>query len=665
MDITIYLNDLRTEHQTLNDIAAYRRRLTNRIQTLRKRLGISTGKKTKGASAALSNNSAQNQVDHVHLLLLQSERGWAGAREIKQNAASKRTISGASRTQITSKLAKSTKSVDALLNLLTGDGSEVARLEASAYRSLLLGTIFFEKNAWDRVTQALAESWLSYSALAQSQDSTVFRDFSSSEVEPSFRIAGYQSTQSRSLSVDKLARRAFPREKTQLIANLERLVPGILDEPKEDISSTGLKSGTDLRRSVAWRTRMVEIEDPAIAQSWTNVGQLSQTFIGSVPDPHFAQLPPPVKAERYDPLLIASQDTIDAVSYSISDLTATGLSSSDPRMQTLQVIRTATTYNLIAWRIGRNRVLVGSKDGIDVTNLANLPNKKRKQRGENIGVDSEKRPVKIDEPTRGNHSNQAPLPDQSGETSGGDNSASDSSPEHLSTHQVAGRNLQLKRLREKVALHDASIQSIDTAMTLPGVAGDNQLQRSLDTKKAYFRSLRLHSIALSHIMLGHTLEAATLLATAEAALGDVSSATLEFPDDPTPPQSGLDISLTDFHRLLAAVRQFLLYTRALKELGDLRSADVKQAKSRHKQPLVDRLNTYPNEGSIDLGNLVVYPPRVLPVPVKPVFLDVAWNYIDYPGVKTVATPSSQKPSDTETEDQEAQSKKRGWFGFGR
>ncbi len=87
---------------------------------------------------------------------------------------------------------------------------------------------------------------------------------------------------------------------------------------------------------------------------------------------------------------------------------------------------------------------------------------------------------------------------------------------------------------------------------------------------------------------------------------------------------------------------------------------VKATSSQVKVPLVDRLREYP-AGGVDLENMVDYPPRAQPIPVKPLFFDVAWNYIDYPG----------RPSAVAAEvDEEGQSpipepKKRGWFGFGR
>ena len=69
-------------------------------------------------------------------------------------------------------------------------------------------------------------------------------------------------------------------------------------------------------------------------------------------------------------------------------------------------------------------------------------------------------------------------------------------------------------------------------------------------------------------------------------------------------------------------------------------------------PLIERMDEYAAD-SLDLSNLVPYPPKMQPIPVKPLFLDVAWNYIDYPREEV-------KPANEGTEE-----RKRGWFGFGR
>jgi signal recognition particle subunit SRP68 len=69
----------------------------------------------------------------------------------------------------------------------------------------------------------------------------------------------------------------------------------------------------------------------------------------------------------------------------------------------------------------------------------------------------------------------------------------------------------------------------------------------------------------------------------------------------------------------------------------------------------------------DLKNLVTYPPKVEPIPVKPLFLDVAWNYIEYPGrEREVAGNGVNGPGDGAARPaEEKKEAKKGWFGFGR
>jgi len=104
--------------------------------------------------------------------------------------------------------------------------------------------------------------------------------------------------------------------------------------------------------------------------------------------------------------------------------------------------------------------------------------------------------------------------------------------------------------------------------------------------------------------------------------------------------------------------------RALVELSILSEA-AQKSEGNSRQPLVERLNEYPSNG-VDLKNLVSYPPKLEPIPVKPLFFDAAWNYIEYPGrqLENPAQPVT-KGEKQSTKEQTAEQKKKGWFGFGR
>ena len=140
------------------------------------------------------------------------------------------------------------------------------------------------------------------------------------------------------------------------------------------------------------------------------------------------------------------------------------------------------------------------------------------------------------------------------------------------------------------------------------------------------------------------------------------------------------------------------------ELSNRLFPDVDQAPLRESSssaaaavpvPLIENLNRYPDRDMVDLAHLVTYPPRLEPVPVKPLFLDVAWNYIDYPGRRrlgpsmttmttstmagnthfkvtdsigragSVSTSSLDGGEGGKEQVKPASAGKRGWFGFGR
>jgi signal recognition particle subunit SRP68 len=134
----------------------------------------------------------------------------------------------------------------------------------------------------------------------------------------------------------------------------------------------------------------------------------------------------------------------------------------------------------------------------------------------------------------------------------------------------------------------------------------------------------------------------------------------------------IEIRQRDVEFLHDLLRGELQRARALVEIDNLRAKTSKSAASSSATaPLIRRLHEYPADG-VDLENLVVYPPQMEAIPVKPLFFDVAWNYIDYPGRgdATSAQPAAKAQiahdkTPTAQQQQQQQQKKGGWFGFGR
>ena len=175
------------------------------------------------------------------------------------------------------------------------------------------------------------------------------------------------------------------------------------------------------------------------------------------------------------------------------------------------------------------------------------------------------------------------------------------------------------------------------------------------------------SIARSHALLGNLKNSLALFARAL----DLSSRSLSNQDGTNPPANrppNLDVTPSQSKSLHHLLQGLVSQHRALVELHNLTSDTAKAASLKESSniPLIERLDEYP-AGGADLTNLVVYPPQLQPIPVKPIFLDIAFNYIEYPGrtrkVRDGGSPASDA-NDPSRAEQQPQTR-RGWFGFGR
>lgn len=365
---------------------------------------------------------------------------------------------------------------------------------------------------------------------------------------------------------------------------------------------------------ITWRNRTANIVDAAIGQALVSV-EAASTELASVLD---STSSPKERANAYDDVLIASQDAADATRRAIEELEKEGVDEGDARVQDLRVTSLAVNYDLIAWRVGRNRILIGPDDGlIFPPNAARKPQRPRKDG---------KEWVEREEPT--------------------------------------GR--KLARLRERVALYDAILQSIDSIKALRGAVGDTRFIAELDGQRVYFQALKCLNLSHSHAFLPAPKQA---LALCNRALS-LSSQAVSSPRPATSSPSNvpkLAVSEQQAQTLKQDLGNLTSHYRGLVALSQLSSSSETAAKTQLTKaaPIVERLNEYPTSGSVDLKNLVTWPPKLKPVPVKPLFLDVAWNYIEYPGRTQQKPAPDPEKMQVDEKAEDAKPAKKGWFGFGR
>ena len=524
------------------------------------------------------------------------------------------SITGSTKSHIRSRLHKASTYAGQLVDLLgnkevTKATSETV-LEARAYYISLQGAIEFEKQSWDNCLRGYSEARFIYTAVARSRgpkQDDVFQDLLNTTIDPSIRYAAYQLKLPRTTSIDSIISRYVPKD-SAFVREILKEHPDALDDPATAQKRTPSGNAENVPKTIQWRSRVVNLEDAAIATALAAVSNAEtklSAYLASNPD-----AAPQEKATAYDEVLIPSQDAVDATKTALDELSAEGIPKGDRRMQALQITRTAVNYALVGWRIGRNRILCGRQDGAL------------------LEPETHKKPRKGAKATE-------------------------------SQEESTGR--KLTRLRERVVLYNSTLQSLDSVKELPGVAADQKFVDELDAKRAYFAALRCLAIARSHALLSETKNALALLSRALDLSNRASpnaSSTTQTSDEKPPNLDITPAQASDLHSLLQSL---VSQHRALVELHNIRSASSSKI-TNPVPPLIERLDEYP-PNDVDLRNLVTYPPKVEPIPVKPLFLDVAFNYIEYPG--RVRKIDGKAVNGVTEGAKGVEEKKRGWFGFGR
>ncbi|KAF2101701.1 hypothetical protein NA57DRAFT_34726 [Rhizodiscina lignyota] len=613
MDLTSFITSNRDRALQLGDYSTYRSQLSRQLLSLRKRLGRSTPKNSKYApKAAITAADIGSNAEFARLLVMMAERAWAHAMHIKTQHTQVnpgKGLTGESRSHVLSRLDKAVKTAEILVEALgkreESKATDVDLLEAKAYASTLAGTEEFEKQAngsgpkgadqkerWKSCLERFAMAQVSYTALLRHSKNEVHKEVLSGTIDPSIRFASYQAfPKSRTLPIEAIARDYFPQEDTALLHLVKSVDPAALEDQTSEASKLD-----------------------ALASVTTAETRLS-SFLVSNPD-----AVPREKATAYDDVIIASQDAADATRRAIDELEKEGVNEGDPRMQDLRVTSLAVNYDVVAWRVGRNRVLIGQNDGTDLNSEQPRPKKRRK-----------------------------------------------GAAEQTMKEEATGR--KLAKLRERVHLYEEVLQSLDSVKDLRGAVRDAAFIEELEGKRAYFQALKCLNIAYSHAIVSNPKNALALLLRAETIASNAVSASVKSPQPPADAPLKVDVSSNAAKQLHTRLKSLITQYRGLVELHNLNvnSNLAAQKNLTSAAPIVERLHEYPAAG-VDLENLVTYPPKLKPVPVKPIFLDVAWNYIDYPGHGgAVQAPAPGEVNGMKEADGKEEQKpaKKGWFGFGR
>jgi signal recognition particle subunit SRP68 len=523
---------------------------------------------------------------------------------------------GSTKQQIASTLTKAVRSAANLVEVLqdktTTHSTTEDIIEAKAYLAMMRGSLAFEKKQWKKCLQQFSVTHVAYTTLAAKSKGDGFKELLDTVVDTSIRYAAYQLQLPRTKPIPEITIEEFPDSEKESRDELKEVDPKAFDITKE-AKAAGLEDVKDAPTSISWRSRTVKIGDATISQALGIAASKEKDIASKYESYVEGGIDAKAFATAYDGIIDVRQDAADATKEAIDELRSEGVDPGDSRIQSLQVTRTAVNYGVIEWRVGRNRILCGIGDG-----LIFEPEKSKKQPKES--EDGKARQPK-DEPS----------------------------------------GKKLSRLRERAALYDSILQSLDVVRDLPGVAADSEFVNEIDGKQNYFRALKCLSIGRSHAINDNATNALALFSRAHDMILVAAKSNSGTTSASSAPK--LEVSSQQVEAASTHISQLVTRYRGLVELHNVSTTGTK-AKAEWKAPMVERLSQF--EEDVDLTSLVNYPPKLQPIPVKPLFFDLAWNYIQYPGGKATLNGSPAKSASTETaEEQKEQTQKKGWFGFGR
>lgn len=273
-------------------------------------------------------------------------------------------MSASTKRQIASRLRRAIQYAQNLVDILKHPSTTTIRqsqdpVEATAYLSMLKGTLDFEKARWQPCIQNYSLPHIVYTALSKGAKSDAYKDLLSGIVDPSIRYAAYQLQVARTKPVDEIAIENFPESHVAIREDIESLDPLAFQSATNTVPT---KDGPqNIPTTISWRSRTVKLEHANISQALGESKDREDHLVSKYTDFQKGDTTAQDFAASYDDVITAHQDAADATKTAIDELAAEGVDPGDSRIQSLQITRTAVNYAVIEWRIGRNRILTDRK----------------------------------------------------------------------------------------------------------------------------------------------------------------------------------------------------------------------------------------------------------------------------------------------------------------
>lgn len=185
--------------------------------------------------------------------------------------------------------------------------------------------------------------------------------------------------------------------------------------------------------------------------------------------------------------------------------------------------------------------------------------------------------------------------------------------------------LEGKKVRphDLTRLYEIILQNVNELQSLPGFEEDQAYQNEIITVAKAYKAFRCFYIAEVLIMLRRWAEAFALYDRANLYANEVTSKKL---DDKKLLNKLEILKKNIINAKCSAHAQSILAEEDDEPAGGKRQ--------KHKKPLIDRLNEYTEDQQVLTKNPNIFklPPEMEPIPCKPLFFDLACNFIEFPSL---------------------------------
>ncbi|XP_046407107.1 signal recognition particle subunit SRP68 [Ischnura elegans] len=548
------------------DYQRYRGYCSRRIRRLRKVLKVTQGDKRHFKKKEITEAMVKDER-FLYIPLMMAERAWAYGMQLRQEA----NTEPRKRFHLLSRLKKAAKYALQLQILSGGDICDArAKLEVEAYTAWINGSLHFELQLWKPAMEFLKKAQMVYEKLASAlgeEDQVLYKE-RVEELSPSLRYCAYNIGDESAID-DLLHMRGHGQG--GLLANLDMLLTQTLE-----------KRATVLEE-VEWRGRKVAVRPERVRLFLMSERELGEAL---------AHCPAGDNAQKISLLEAHLMECKDAVQSVREEL-----KSSDPNFKTrgqtgsgpvssMQYFHSYLMYIRLTRTIQRNLLM----------------------------ADSVKEVLKTEKP------------------------------------EVGAIDGKRTRPQDLTRLYEIILQNLGELQSLPGLEEDFQYQQNIEAKIIAFKAFRCYYIALSLAGIRKWKESWCLYQRSQEYVEKaiVLGKKLGWEDKKQDKSAALNSFevigggslVEELRNLLSDIEGHKFAAHAYSVLagdedgspGSVSSTSKSATTQKTRKPLIERLHEYVDDPALATASdsLIHLPPDFRPVPCKPLFFDLALNFVEFP-----------------------------------